>query len=1467
MRSAIVASVALTCTALLACDAGPPDPGHPAIAVVAAPLSDGPASESYPFTLQGTIKVATCDAAGTLYPRSINAITIRPRGLASPSCNTAVGQGDPTCATRVVDEGADATLVNTGLVGLYRASLQRLFFTQTDPVALIGPISYGLRQNATTNFGPRVIFQGGTRDITFPPASLTVTAPSVANDPTHDSPPDGQVLDLNLHHEDMASLRLTVRFSPTRRNAGGTLDLGVDGRASERIANITISATGIGQPGVGNAPHIFRSSTRVADTGQDPSAFNAFLETSARALGDQQVIRAEIPILPNSGVFPMASYAITVALTFEDSTRIVIPIETAMAAPAACDTVVRELTVAKPATELTGSILLKPTPGFTTSPYVTSYAPLVRFLGAGGGYVRTNSTGATLYMAAIPGVTAGLDATPAAASTAKTFVWTGFDPGTYRVESRPHSSNTIGYAAGHAQLSYPGRPQFRYFTSEIPNNDIATARFGFPGIPATTVSTAAGDFATTGNFAALENAPVALTIAADMAYLQGHLELLGCITNASLSSGAAEIHGGHTVINSLSSSLRYGWSRGLFKEADSDYLIAAMAGPWLEGQYRLKLDTPNNYNGLIIIEPATRTLYDLTSNETASGADRSYATSRVSIVFNTNGQQVRKARLEIGRDTGSSSGLLANFYDPANADVLLGKYYAVSNELDTTPVVDPLVSLYALSSSRPITIRPSTEVKISDAPETWTRENRPEIQLLLTSRGSEGCDDICIQYRQDGSFSSYIDDGQGPTFATVTPSQSVVSGTTAFTLTGALNDEVPMTKVTVNGVDYPVTSVSDDAQPPTFTATFSAAVSGLVEGPNTFSIVGRGLCGNTSSSAAVVVITVDEPPCIPTAELCNGLDDDCDGFVDMTIANGSQSVCRALETFILTHPAAITGESTATFTYQNPADVDNEIFECRLDEGEWFNCNDGVWGFTGLSNGPHVFEVRSLRSDGAVDETPALYGWTIDPTVPDTFITSGPDTLTSSTTATFTFAASVEIVGVYWCALTVGEAQPTESDWAECDATTTFEGVTNGQHTLWVYAVTLAGVADPTPATWTFTVDSDQPETVITAGPDLHTTADEAAFTYEDPNDSSIDIFVCRLDGADWFACAGGTATFEGLADGQHVFEVYAINALDVADLTPARWTWTVDNAPPETTITTGPADPSQTGDGTFTFASNESEVVYFCVVTAAGATPAVNDYVLCDPTHEVQGLGEGDWTMWVYAVDTAGNADPTPASWTWTVTAELCPGDVTGPTLTCGEGLVVECVGGTAEVDVEAMAATATDACMPVTVTANAPERFVLGENTVVFTAEDGAGNTSSCAVPVTVSDTTAPVIACPGDVVLAMAADACGATMPPSQRPLSEDACWGREVTSESDAPTWFPVGETAVKAIWTDGSGNVAICRYTVTVIAGPNAQTLCTEEALIASGGGGCGGGGASDFAMALAGIVGLLALTRRRRQQG
>ncbi|HVE42955.1 MAG TPA: HYR domain-containing protein, partial [Planctomycetota bacterium] len=116
--------------------------------------------------------------------------------------------------------------------------------------------------------------------------------------------------------------------------------------------------------------------------------------------------------------------------------------------------------------------------------------------------------------------------------------------------------------------------------------------------------------------------------------------------------------------------------------------------------------------------------------------------------------------------------------------------------------------------------------------------------------------------------------------------------------------------------------------------------------------------------------------------------------------------------------------------------------------------------------GTRVVHFTAMDKSGNKAET-SITVTVVDSTPPNTTILSGPSTPTTSTTATFTFA-STEAGSTFLRSLDSGPAVLVQSP-------ETLSGLASGQHVYQVRAVDAAGNPDPTPAVFTWMVDSTPP--------------------------------------------------------------------------------------------------------------------------------------------------------------------------------------------------------------------------------------------------------------------------------------------------------------------------------------------------------------------------------------------------------
>ena len=110
----------------------------------------------------------------------------------------------------------------------------------------------------------------------------------------------------------------------------------------------------------------------------------------------------------------------------------------------------------------------------------------------------------------------------------------------------------------------------------------------------------------------------------------------------------------------------------------------------------------------------------------------------------------------------------------------------------------------------------------------------------------------------------------------------------------------------------------------------------------------------------------------------------------------------------------------------------------------------------------------------------------------------------------------------------------------------------------------------------------------------------------------------------------------------------------------------------------------------------------------------------------------------------------------------------------------------------------------------------FPVGTTTNTFVLTDASGNTATCSFDVTVNDTEAPEITCPGNITQDNDAGACGAVITYAT-PVGTDNCSGVTTvqTAGLASGSTFPVGTTTNIFLVTDGSGNTASCSFDVTI----------------------------------------------------
>lgn len=274
-----------------------------------------------------------------------------------------------------------------------------------------------------------------------------------------------------------------------------------------------------------------------------------------------------------------------------------------------------------------------------------------------------------------------------------------------------------------------------------------------------------------------------------------------------------------------------------------------------------------------------------------------------------------------------------------------------------------------------------------------------------------------------------------------------------------------------------------------------------------------------------------------------------------------------------------------------------------------------------------------------------------------------------------------------------------------------------------------------------------------------------------------------------------------------------------VVGANPITWTVTDNNGNvstcSQTVIVQDNVDPTIICPPSVVF--NTEPGVAVATVTVDPAS-AADDCGIASITNDYTGTGDASgvypigttivtWT----AVDVNGNS----ASCTMTVTVE----DGEGPDITCPDMVDVVAPSNACEVAVVVDVPEATDNDGIASLindynnTDNASDTYPVGTTTVIWTATDNSGNTSTCSMTITVEDNTAPEVVCAGDFTVQIADGDCEATNVTLTDPSATDACG--IATIVANEPVSYVVGVNVITWIVTDNNDNVSTCEQEVTV----------------------------------------------------
>jgi len=134
----------------------------------------------------------------------------------------------------------------------------------------------------------------------------------------------------------------------------------------------------------------------------------------------------------------------------------------------------------------------------------------------------------------------------------------------------------------------------------------------------------------------------------------------------------------------------------------------------------------------------------------------------------------------------------------------------------------------------------------------------------------------------------------------------------------------------------------------------------------------------------------------------------------------------------------------------------------------------------------------------------AVASITLDTTPPSTTIDDGPDAVTDLTVAGFAFSSDTPLA-TFECSHTSGA---TTTPYGPCSSSYLMSGLTDGTYTLSVRAKDRAGNVDPTPATWSWRVDTVGPTVTIEKTTDQPDPTNGTTITFDVVFSEPVDTFT-----------------------------------------------------------------------------------------------------------------------------------------------------------------------------------------------------------------------------------------------------------------------------------------------------------------------------------------------------------------------
>ncbi|MEL6547269.1 MAG: hypothetical protein AAFQ82_21775, partial [Myxococcota bacterium] len=334
---------------------------------------------------------------------------------------------------------------------------------------------------------------------------------------------------------------------------------------------------------------------------------------------------------------------------------------------------------------------------------------------------------------------------------------------------------------------------------------------------------------------------------------------------------------------------------------------------------------------------------------------------------------------------------------------------------------------------------------------------------------------------------------------------------------------------------------------------------------------------------------------------------------------------------ILSAPASVTSSDRAVFTIGG---LNVVSYSARVD-GAAFGPVTPVTNpveVTGLADGAHVIEVRGISVDSVTQDTPTRFEWTVDSTAPVVSL-SQPATPSGSDSVTVT--VSGDDVVSYRYRIDGRDF----SERASVVVPITESGLGDGIHSIEALGIDALGNEQSVPTTVTWVVDRTAPEddeVVIDGDPGTVTVDDDTEITVGGPG--IVEYFYELDDNERQGPFPVGTPiVLTGLAPGEHVLRIFAVDAAGNIQDPPRVIRWTID---PTAVVAVVSEPPAVTNADSVTLTITGTGVVeYRAIVTPPSGSPEpeIGPVAVDTPLDVDISAAEGTYLVQVFGEDSSG--------------------------------------------------------------------------------------------------------------------------------------------------------------------------------------------------------------------------------------